>query len=169
MRCGERNEKLKKYYSTDNPISIFSVGVLPANHLGRIWTETVSTIPKIQRRTYISSALKENEDDPFIVMTAAKLFWSSRKPDRARVWMKRALDKNPDLGDFWAMMYVFELQNGSAEQQEEVIHDCTRANPRHGEVWTSVSKLKENRRKGTAEILKLVAERMKNVIVEFNS
>ena len=143
--------------------------ILNTYHIGRIWTETVPTIPKIQRRTYISNALKENEDDPFIVMTAAKLFWSSRKPDRARVWMKRALDKNPDLGDFWALMYVFELQNGSVEQQNEVVHECVRANPRHGDVWTSVSKLKENRRKGTADILMLVAEKMKNAIVEFNN
>lgn len=103
------------------------------------------------------------------MMTAAKLFWSLRKFDRARVWMKRAVDKNPDLGDFWALMYVFELQNGNEEQQVEVVQECARANPHHGEVWTSVSKLKENRRKGVVDILKIVADRMKNAIVEFSN
>ncbi len=134
---------------------------------GRIWSESIITIPKIQRRTYISTALKEHEDDPYIVMAAGKLFWSMRKNDRARVWMKRAVTKNPDIGDFWAILYVFELQNGTESQQKEVLQDCVKANPHHGEIWPVIRKQRENRRKTTTEILKLVADQLKDSILEF--
>lgn len=136
--------------------------------IGRIWSETVLTIPKIQRKSYISSALKEHEDDPYVVMTAAKLFWSLGKINNAREWMKRAVAKNGDIGDFWALFYIFELQNGNEEQKKEVITNCTRANPRHGEVWASVKKQKENRRKSVEEVLKLVAKELKDVMVDFS-
>ncbi|KNB41618.1 hypothetical protein JH06_4931 [Blastocystis sp. subtype 4] len=135
---------------------------------GRIWSESIITIPKIQRRTYISTALKEHEDDPYIVMAAGKLFWSMRKNDRARVWMKRAVTKNPDIGDFWAILYVFELQNGTESQQKEVLQDCVKANPHHGEIWPVIRKQRENRRKTTTEILKLVADQLKDSILEFS-
>lgn len=102
-------------------------------------------------------------------MAAGKLFWSMRKNDRARVWMKRAVTKNPDIGDFWAILYVFELQNGSEDQQKEVIQDCIKANPHHGDVWPVIRKQRENRRKTTTEILKLVADRLKDSILEFCS
>lgn len=138
------------------------------SEIGRIWSETVLTIPKIQRKSYISSALKEHEDDPYVVMTAAKLFWSLGKVNNAREWMKRAVAKNGDIGDFWALFYIFELQNGSDDQKKEVITNCTRANPHHGEVWPRVRKQKENRRKSVEEILKLVAIELKDVMVDFS-
>ena len=134
---------------------------------GRIWSETISTIPKVQRRTYISTALKEPEVDAYVLMAAGKLFWSLHKNSNARVWIKRAIAKNNDIGDFWALYYIFELQNGTEEQQKEVVQDCVRANPKHGEVWPLIRKQKENRRKTTAEILRLVADQMKDVMVEF--
>lgn len=135
---------------------------------GRIWAESIMTIPKIQRRTYISTALKEKEDDPYIILSAGKLFWSLRKINNARVWLKRAVATNGDIGDFWGLLYVFELQNGNADQQNEVVQGCIHANPHHGSVWASIRKQKENRRKTIPDILKLVAERMKGDIIEFN-
>lgn len=136
-------------------------------HSGRIWSESIKTIPKIQRRTYISSALKEREDDPYIILSAGKLFWSLRKIPNARVWLRRAVSSCNDNGDFWSLLYVFELQNGTVEQQNEVIQDCVHANPHHGSTWAFVRKQKENRRKTIPEIIKLVAEQMKDVITEF--
>ena len=138
------------------------------SEIGRIWSETVLTIPKIQRRTYISNALKEHEDDPYVIMTAAKLFWSLNKVNSAREWMKRAVAKNGDIGDFWALYYIFEMQNGSEEQRKEVIVNCTRANLRHGEVWPTIRKQKENRRKSVEDILLLTAEQLKDVMVDFS-
>ena len=46
--------------------------VLPQS--GRIWSESIKVIPKIQRRTYITNALKEKEDDPYIILAAGELF-----------------------------------------------------------------------------------------------
>lgn len=140
--------------------------VLPQS--GRIWSESIKVIPKIQRRTYITNALKEKEDDPYIILAAGELFWSLHKINSARVWLKRAVSKNNDLGDFWGLLYVFELQNGTAELQEEVLQSCVRADPHHGSVWASIRKKKENRRKSIADILKLVADQMKDAINEFN-
>lgn len=139
--------------------------MMPSN--GRIWSETIATIPKIQRRSYISTALKESEVDAYVFLAAGKLFWSLHLVSKARVWLRRALAKNGDIGDFWALLYIFELQNGTEEQQNEVIRDCVRANPKHGEIWPSIRKQKENRRKEIPEILRLVADQMKDVMVEF--
>lgn len=136
---------------------------------GRIWAESIPTIPKIQRRVYISTALKEHEDDGYVILAAGKLFWSMRKNDRARVWLRRAVSKCPDLGDFWALLYVFELQNGTPEQQQQVIRDCVKADPHHGDVWPAIRKQKENRRKSVEEVLKLVADKLKDAIIEFSS
>ena len=139
--------------------------VLPNS--GYLWEESIKLIPKPQRQKYIGNAIKEKEDDPYIILSAGKLFWSVRKIPNARNWLKRAIEKRKDIGDFWATLYIFELQNGTVEQQQQVIRDCVQANPRYGKVWPVIRKRKENRRKSTEEILKLVAEEMKDVIVEF--
>ena len=67
---------------------------------------------------------------------------------------------NPDLGDSWARYYTFERRAGKAEQALKVKERCVAAEPKHGEIWTSVSKDLAHRHKGTAEILELAREKL---------
>lgn len=45
-----------------------------------------------------------------------------------------------DFGDAWLYFYKFELIHGNAEQQKNVLNRCVAAEPKHGEIWCSVSK-----------------------------
>lgn len=47
------------------------------------------------------------------------------------------------------------------EKRQLVIDRCTAANPRHGELWQSISKDLKNVGKSTAEILELAAAKVK--------
>lgn len=69
----------------------------------------------------------------------------------------RAVALNPDVGDFWAFWLTFELQNGSAEEQAEVVRRCKEAEPHHGELWCRIAKDPANVRQPVDAILKKVA------------
>ena len=99
------------------------------------------------------------------------MFEIDRKYVKARKWFSRAVTLNADLGDAWAYFYAFELKQqsisksegeilteGNTTAAEQVYKTCVEAEPKHGELWCSVSKKTEHRRKETGEILKLVVE-----------
>lgn len=88
---------------------------------GRLWAEAVAMAPRPQRRAKSVDALKRCNNDPYIVAAVAQLFWNDRKVDKARSWFNRAVTLEPDVGDFWAMYYKFELQFGTVEQQVQVL------------------------------------------------
>ena len=69
----------------------------------------------------------------------------------------RAVTLNPDIGDFWAFLYTFELQTGTPEQQAHVVKRCTDADPHHGEIWCRILKDPANSRQPTESILKKAA------------
>eukprot|EP00191_Tetraselmis_sp_GSL018_P019287 CAMPEP_0177592198 /NCGR_PEP_ID=MMETSP0419_2-20121207/8425_1 /TAXON_ID=582737 /ORGANISM="Tetraselmis sp., Strain GSL018" /LENGTH=893 /DNA_ID=CAMNT_0019083035 /DNA_START=192 /DNA_END=2870 /DNA_ORIENTATION=- len=102
---------------------------------GRLWAEAVAMAPRPQRRSKSVDALKRCNNDPYIVAAVAQLFWNDRKVDKARSWFNRAVTLEPDIGDFWAMYYKFEVQFGTPEQQQEVLNRCVSAEPHHGERW----------------------------------
>jgi pre-mRNA-processing factor 6 len=62
------------------------------------------------------------------------------------------------LGDAWAHYYAFEVKASgpNAPETVNVLEQCVTADPRHGELWCSVSKQTANRRKDTATILKKI-------------
>ncbi|KAL3680864.1 hypothetical protein R1sor_023820 [Riccia sorocarpa] len=123
---------------------------------GLLWAESIEMAPRQQRKTKSIDALKKCDHDPFVIAAVAKLFWHDRKVDKARSWLNRAVTLAPDVGDFWAQLYKFELQHGTEEQQQEVLKRCSAAEPRHGERWTRVSKAVENAHQPTEAILKKV-------------
>jgi len=127
---------------------------------GRLWAEAVAMAPRPQRRSKSVDALKRCDNDPYIVAAVANLFWHDRKVDKARSWFNRAVTLEPDVGDFWAHYYRFELQFGGAEAAAAVLARCVAADPRHGEAWTKVSKAVEHARWGTEAVLKRVVADM---------
>ncbi|CAK9273921.1 unnamed protein product [Sphagnum jensenii] len=121
---------------------------------GRLWAEDIDMAPRPQRKSKSVDALKRCDHDPFVIAAVAKLFWQDRKVDKARNWLNRAVTLAPDVGDFWAQLYKFELQHGSEELQQEILQRCTSAEPHHGERWTQMTKAVENAHLSTEAILK---------------
>jgi pre-mRNA-processing factor 6 len=60
-------------------------------------------------------ALKACLEDPYVIAAITKLFWADRKVDKARSYYNRAVIFSPDIGDHWALYYMFELQHGTEE------------------------------------------------------
>ena len=76
--------------------------------------------------------------------------------DKARNWFNRSVTLAPDLGDFWAQYYKFEVQHGTPEQQQAVIDRCIAVEPHHGERWQRISKAPINAHMPVKDILDLV-------------
>eukprot|EP00002_Diphylleia_rotans_P016713 TRINITY_DN3249_c0_g1_i5.p1 TRINITY_DN3249_c0_g1~~TRINITY_DN3249_c0_g1_i5.p1 ORF type:complete len:600 (-),score=148.57 TRINITY_DN3249_c0_g1_i5:241-2040(-) len=124
---------------------------------GLLRAESILMAPRPQRKMRLVDALKKCENDPFVCLEVAKLFWSDRKLEKARSWFNRVVTINPDYGDAWANYFKFMVQFGTEDEQNEVIRRCKEAEPRHGEVWQKVSKADENWLMKTEQILKKVA------------
>jgi pre-mRNA-processing factor 6 len=58
-------------------------------------------------------ALKNCDNDPYVILAVAKLFWEDRKIEKARTWFNRGVTTDPDLGDLWAYFLKFEMQHGT--------------------------------------------------------
>jgi pre-mRNA-processing factor 6 len=113
--------------------------------------------PRTQRKPRSLEAIKKVDSDPVLFVAVARIFWGDRKLDKAQSWFEKALVLDADQGDSWAWYYRFLCQHGTEAKRGEVVTKCVLNEPRHGEVWQAVAKKPENARKGTEEILKLVA------------
>ncbi|XP_031482456.1 protein STABILIZED1 [Nymphaea colorata] len=123
---------------------------------GILWAASIEMAPRPQRKTKSQDAIKKCGHDPYVIAAVAKLFWHDRKVDKARDWFNRAVTLAPDIGDFWALYYKFQLQHGAEEEQADVLKRCIAAEPRHGEKWVAISKAVENSHQPTEVILKKV-------------
>ncbi|EGP86941.1 unnamed protein product [Zymoseptoria tritici ST99CH_3D1] len=125
---------------------------------GLIWSERIWNLEaRTQRKPRILEAIQKAENDPILFITAARIFWSERKLDKADSWFQKAVLLDPDYGDTWAWWYKFLLQHGTDEKRAEVVEKCVQNEPKHGEYWQGVRKAPENAGKGIEEVLKIVA------------
>uniref|UniRef100_A0A915HP56 Pre-mRNA splicing factor n=1 Tax=Romanomermis culicivorax TaxID=13658 RepID=A0A915HP56_ROMCU len=127
---------------------------------GLLWAEAIFMEPRPARKSKSVQALTKCEHDHHVLLAVSKLFWTERKLNKAREWFNRTVKIGSDIGDAWAFFYKFELIHGTKENQQDIIDRCIKAEPRHGELWCSISKDIQNWRKSTAEILKLVANEL---------
>jgi len=125
---------------------------------GVLWAEAIFMEPRPQRKTKSVDALKKCDNDPYVVVALARLFWAERKVDKARGWFERAVKLDPDNGDSWAYFYRFELQHGTEEQQRTLIQRVTSADPHHGAHWPRVAKAMGNVAAKPEQVLALVAQ-----------
>ena len=123
---------------------------------GALWAECIAMAARPQRRSKSVDALKRCNDDPHVIAAVAVLFQNDRKVDKARTWYNRAITLNPDIGDLWALYYIFETQHGGPDMAAEVVKKCVMAEPRHGERWQRVAKNPKNAHASVDKILKLV-------------
>lgn len=133
---------------------------------GLLLAEDIRNAARVEQKSKSATAIKRCPEDPLVIAAVASLFASERKNDKARKWLDRAVILDPDLGDSWARYYAFELSVGTAEQQRQVKERCVVAEPKHGEIWTSVSKDLANRGKNIAELLELAAKKIKDESTE---
>lgn len=131
---------------------------------GELWCEMILMENKPQRKARSTDALKKCENNPLVVTTIGRLFWSERKIDKARNWLQRAVKTDPDLGDCWAWWLKFEQSHGTTEQQKQLIEACVKAEPKHGENWTKISKDLQNIGILTADILVATAKSLHNTL-----
>ncbi|XBH58546.1 hypothetical protein VPH35_079959 [Triticum aestivum] len=123
---------------------------------GILWAAAIEMVPRAQRKSKSSDAIKRCDHDPHVIAAVAKLFWHDRKVDKARSWFNRAASLAPDIGDFRALYYKSELQHGNADTQRDVLKRCIAAEPKHGERWQATSKAVENSHQPTDAILRRV-------------
>jgi len=128
---------------------------------GLLLAESIRVAPRVEQKSKSSQAIKRCPDDPRVIVAVASLFASERKNDKARKWLDRAVILDPDNGDSWTRYYAFEKRVGTTEQQSSVKDRCIAAEPKHGEIWTSVTKHMSNRGKSVGECLELAAQKLK--------
>ena len=126
---------------------------------GKLLAENINLVPRPQRKSKSSEALKKVNDNPTLIAAVANLFWSERKVDKGRDWTERALLLDPDIGDIWAMYYSYETIHDPAKAAEVLARAVTQE-PRHGERWQRVAKDPTNAHQGVAAIMKKVVEDM---------
>lgn len=132
---------------------------------GILLSENIMTAPRVEQKSKSADAIKRSPDDPRVIFAVASLFAAERKNDKARKWFDRAVILDPDLGDSWARYYLFERNIGTTDLQERVKERCIQADPKHGEIWSSVTKDMANRKKTVAECLELAADKVATVLI----
>lgn len=128
---------------------------------GLLYSESIWNLePRTQRKPRALEAIKKVDNDPILFVTIARIFWGERKLEKAQNWFEKAILLDSDLGDTWAWYYKFLLQHGTEEKRADVVAKCILNEPRHGEVWQSVSKDPKNTGKGLEDILTIVVGKL---------
>lgn len=128
---------------------------------GLVWSERIWNLEaRTSRKPRILEAMQKAENDPTLFITAARIFWSERRLDKADTWFQKAVVLDPDHGDTWAWWYKFLCQHGTEEKREGLVEKCVATEPKHGEYWQAYRKAPENAGKGVAEVLKAVAKQL---------
>jgi pre-mRNA-processing factor 6 len=126
---------------------------------GLIWSERIWSLEsRTHRKPRILEAIQQSDSDPILFVTAARIFWSERKLDKADNWFQKAIILDPDQGDTWAWYYKFALMHGTEQKVKEIVGRCTDNAPKHGEIWQAVNKAPDNVGKSVEDILKKVAK-----------
>lgn len=93
-----------------------------------------------------------------VLLWLSRLFWKSRRAEKARRWFNLAIKLNPKLGEAWAAYFAFELLEGDDAKRKDVIQRCVNAEPNGGAQWNRIVKRPKNWRLSIPEKLKAVVE-----------
>merc|ERR1719482_1406852 len=66
---------------------------------GPLWSCAIELEAKSAQSAKSVDALKKCENDTYVIVAVAKLFWKDMKTAKARKWFNRAVSLNPSLGD----------------------------------------------------------------------
>ncbi|XP_053992594.1 pre-mRNA-processing factor 6-like [Hylaeus volcanicus] len=107
---------------------------------GVLWSEAIFLEPTNSRNAKSVCALNQCENDPYVILAIAKLFWANGKLAKARRWMNRTVTLNSKFGDAWGAYFLLELALGNDATRTEVIKNCTKCAPNAGIDWNRVVK-----------------------------
>jgi pre-mRNA-processing factor 6 len=136
---------------------------------GLLLSESIRIAPKVEQKGKSTIAIKRNPESSLIICAVATLFASDGKAKnvtKARKWYERSILLDKDIGDSWAYYYNFECKYGTQVQQNTIKERCIKAEPKHGEIWQSVTKNTNNKDKiegeSVGDALELVVTEIKD-------
>lgn len=125
---------------------------------GRLWALSVALEPRSGQKSRSADAIRACPQSAHVLLEVARYLWRSAKVDKARQWVRRAVEVDADFGDAWAAWLAFEQAHGDSAAVAEVARRADEAEPRHGDAWVAVSKKLGNERLGVRDVLERVAE-----------
>jgi pre-mRNA-processing factor 6 len=140
--------------------SMLSRGLKECAASGRLWGLAISMEPRAQQRARSVDALKRCDQNAYVMMEVAKLFWRERKVEKARDWLHRAVKTDAELGDAWALLFAFESVHGSESKRTEVADQVRAVSPKYGDVWPAIRKRPGNEGVDVVGVLRMAAEQV---------
>ncbi|GKD05064.1 retrovirus-related pol polyprotein from transposon TNT 1-94 [Tanacetum coccineum] len=95
-----------------------------------LWAANIEIAPRPQIQSKSGDALKMCPHDSHVIAAIVKLFLHDRKIDKVRRWLNHAVTLTADIGDFWGLLYKFEHQYGTEDQQKEILTKCIVEEPK---------------------------------------
>ena len=139
-----------------------------------MWALAIELEPKNTRKAKIVDALKHNDNDPYVIVAVAKLFWKDKKYEKAKKWFERAIALDPLVGDSWAYYYKFikdcihsyfhhsyyyyYYPEEGSEMANIVFKKCVEQNPKKGEIWNKVRQSATHGKKFTPQEIIIKSE-----------
>lgn len=138
---------------------VLARGLQECKKSGKLWALSIAVESKSAQKAKSVDAVKKCGQNAGVLVEVGKYIWRGGKTEKARTWLKRAVEMDEDWGDGWAVLLKFEQMTGrKRETIERIERDCQRADAKHGDVWVSVSKKVGNEKLSCLQVLRRVAE-----------
>lgn len=138
-------------------ISVLARALQHCKHSGRLWALSIPLEGRSGQKAKSVDAIKQCPEDAEVILEVAKYIWRTGKIEKARSWLKRSSELDADWGDTWATWLAFEREHGDVNGVGQVEAAAVAAEPRHGDVWVTVSKQVGNESLSTLEVLRKAA------------
>lgn len=124
---------------------------------GPLWALSMALAPAAERKARTGDALRECGRDACVILEAGRLLWRDGKTAKARKWLARSVELDPDCGDAWGALLSYERAHGTPESVQNLEKRAVKAEPKHGDLWCAMRKKVGNERLGVLEVLRAVA------------
>lgn len=133
--------KLEKKVGNYNFIPhILSRALKECPNSGLLYAESIFAEQKQKQKSKSMIALEQCENDPYVLVAIAILFWKENDFHKSRKWFNNALEINDKIGDIWIHYIALELLNGDNQSQRDIINKFLKAAPDKGFEWNNVKR-----------------------------
>lgn len=102
----------------------------------------------------VIQVLLECDNDRFIMLGVAKIYWSQNEIDKTRKWLEKVVSTHKNFGDAWAYLYKFEIEQDANDETLQMLRSrCAQENPQEGEEWCRFKSRLENIKLSTENVL----------------
>lgn len=77
---------------------------------GELWSLAIELEPKNTRKKKSADAVTLCADNPYVYLSAAKVFLKEAKLEKSKKWLEKSLILEPRLGDAWAYLYIMNKE-----------------------------------------------------------